>query len=264
MSFVFSRAFDDLSFNVGAGGAADLPPRLPSDREAIELCKAVDESPARIVVLCAECGMGKTHALSCFAGDEEDGGSVVLGISLAFIGEGEAVSRISRFSREAIARCASNARVVVTIDDVPAGDERIVAREARAIRKIARAGGFVVIGLRPEAYSLAEELEGATVFGPSYLVARACPSDNLASRLTNGVPQLVAAIEADGARSARALGRGRAYTDALNVVVLNSLRPTLPEEDVNLRLAVVLLGSGTVDALRAAVDRLDMEMLAWL
>ena len=262
MSFADSHDLDEL-FVDGRGDVA-LPPRLLSDREILELCQTVNECPARILVLCAESGMGKSYFLNCVSCDEEAKGSFVLSISLGGADECEAACRLTRFAREAAARCKEHLRVVVTIDDVPASDEHDVAREARAIKKIASAGGFVLVGLRPEAYALAEALEGSVLFGSSVLSSAAFPSDDLIARLTNGVPLLVSGVEADRAHSTRPLGQGRAYIDALGRAVFNSLRLTLPEEDLRLRLAMVLLGCGTLDDLRFVDGRFDAEMLAWL
>ena len=264
MSFSYLLAKHPLSLDAVSMGVGAESPRLLSEKELVGLCRAVRESPAHVLVLCAESGMGKSFAINCLTCDEQAQGGVVYNVSLAGSSECDAPARLTRFARDVIARAEARGRLVVTIDDVPAGDEGAIAREVRAIRKIVSAGACVVMSLRPEASALAEAIDGATVVGPARLAARAGSPDDVVTKLSNCVPQLVAAMRDDAVASGRVSIWGRSYSSALIQVIGSALRPTLPEEDLRLRLAMILLGRGTLDDLRAVDRRIDDEMLAWL
>ena len=64
MSFSYLLAKHPLSLDAVSMGVGAESPRLLSEKELVGLCRAVRESPAHVLVLCAESGMGKSFAIN--------------------------------------------------------------------------------------------------------------------------------------------------------------------------------------------------------
>ena len=124
----------------------------------------------RITFLCAEAGMGKTNLMCHILDNEEARGAVVRIYDLSRPCSVDAAEKVYRISREVVSLANINSRVVVGIDGLPPDSEHATHREARAIRKMAAAGAFVLVAIRPEARAIIELLPEAKVVGTKDLL----------------------------------------------------------------------------------------------
>ena len=219
------------------------------------------QSMNQVLVLCGDSGIGKTHFLNCVAGIERDLGVRVRRISLRGCEERELGMRFSRFSRETAIAAKGVPRLTVCVDDVPVADPAIYRRMARGVEKMVSEGCFVVIALRPECEVLAELLDNPRLIGASRLVM---PPRREHGALTNGMPGLAIALSGSAESvDARPASVG-AYGGALREACLDALRDSLTEEEVELRLSMVLLGRGSFGDLGEVsrhADDCDLELV---
>ena len=223
-----------------------------------------DFSFSRLTVICAEPGMGKSYLASLVVRDAAERGRTCYEYSYEGISSSKACDRVVRCCREIVRKTTDTTTPLLVIDGIAAGDERETSREASAIRKVVDSGVQVVLCLRTEDRQLAEALREAMVLGSDELIYRAYEDDVPAMACTGGVPTLVNAIHLDGLRGESRMARGNAYSGAMASLMAGLLRQTLPDEEVRARLAILLLGSGTMEEIQLVAGRCDTEMLSWL
>lgn len=212
-----------------------------------------DSRASNLLVMCSEPGMGKSTALRSLVSQGRKA-STTHSLRLSGIDGLAASRRLARLARQVERECLGDKSVVVTLDDVPSGDELIVEREASSIARMVSAGAIVAVSLLPENELLAEGLHGAIrVVARDLLVADVLelgPSDDLydVRSLTGGIPALVSALLRDNSSPrSNVLVAGSTYFEALERLVGATLRPGLLDEEILTRIAMLLLGHGTFD-----------------
>lgn len=225
----------------------------------------VDYSLPRLTVVCAEPGMGKTFLVNRLVNNAEVRGRSYYRYEYQDIESEPASRRIERTCRSIIRRIKqSDDQPLVIFDGVPGGDESDTHREAQYIERLARAGAYVFVCLRPEARQLADALTGAVILEGIELLYHAHDDEGEAMAFTGGIPMLVNAAQIDANRGTSRIPEGAAYAKAMSDLVASTLRPTMPDEELRVRLAMMILGSGTLEELQMAAGRCDVEMLQWL
>ncbi len=145
----------------------------------------------------------------------------------------------------------------IFIEGFPAASEDEIAQLVEGVRALCGDGAAVLATMEAEAYQFVEALPEAVVVRTKELLYRMPYRDDEGTRAawsrTHGIPMLVDPLRKGGEP---AVPR---YDLALTQVVAATLRCGLPEEERRLRLAMVLLGSGTFEELTYAVPRLDRE-----
>lgn len=222
----------------------------------------VELSP--ITLLCGEPGMGKTYLVNLLIHELSQAGGYARRYTLAHVSEEDACLRIVRLCGEIVRQRTRKCPQLVVIDNLCAGDEWQVSREATALRKLSKCVPYVVVCLRPESYQLAEELEEAAVLQADDFLFKAVDMEGDEWDLTGGIPQLVGALAIDRKSDPEAAGpRGR-YGTAAEELLRSSLRDGLIDEERRARLAMVLLGHGTLEEVHAVSGRCDRELFGWL
>lgn len=146
---------------------------LPTNTFLVKSLGRKRDESSHLVVLCAEPGVGKTHAMNALLQSERQRGAFTRVLDFSSAGEDETPARLSRSAREVHALRERYARVAVGIDGLTAGDESAVARETRAIRKMLDDGCTVILCIRSESAALVEQLrDRAVVAGCFELTAR--------------------------------------------------------------------------------------------
>lgn len=222
---------------------------------------------SRITFLCGEAGMGKTNLICHILDNEESRGAVVRIFDLSRSCCLDVPEKVYRISREVVSLANINSRVVVGIDGLPPDGEQATHREARAIRKMAAAGAYILIAIRPEARAVAELLPEAKVVGAKDLLCGEGMSDEpVRWGFTHGIPSLEYSLM--GPASSRVINCQDAvtakYVDALARLSSEYLRDSLDEEERALRATLMLLGSGELASVREILPRTDDEALLWL
>lgn len=233
------------------------------DRVEMALYGSGDERP-RIVALCAEPGSGRHDAMAWVAEQAPRHGYTCLKRTLHGLSPVSAADRVARAVRQV---STSEVPLLLEVEEFPAADEDIVARVARALRRAAHAGSPVLLSVAPEARQLVESLPEAVVLTASDLSVRAARTspDTAARRfmrLTHGIPSLartldVRALQAEGTDAAP----GVAYYDALSALARAAVRTALPDEERRVRLAMLLIGAGSVEELKGVAGDAAAEVL---
>ena len=215
----------------------------------------------------AEPGMGKTTLLEGAVDRAKSEGYATHLLRLDGWTSEDAASRIVRVACEAV-RSRSSGDVLVAIDDVPPADESVVRREARAINRMSGAGCIVLIGMVPEAEQLLESLGRYCRLTSSDLLcvdrASAYHRSGVSSvaDLTGGIPALVSSLKpGSGDALIGADGIPTSYYDSLDELVRGSMRTTLMSEEIDVRLAMLLLGWGDFDDLSWILGPESLEIV---
>lgn len=223
-----------------------------------------------LVTLCAEPGMGKTSFIDSVMLHEAQMGTRILSVSLSDSVSEAPVERLVRLSRETVRLVKSGERVAVAIDNVPVPSVSDVKRESNSIRRMVQSGALVLVAMRPESKALFDALHDARQFGPHALLDLSVGglgvvsvSDN-ALRLTHGIPGLLGPYYDDAnARNGEYSHGGfpGKFASSMRKLVVSYTRDTLPDEELDLRIAMILLGSGKLSDLVRAVPRFHDETL---
>ena len=157
-----------------------------------------------------------------------------------------AATRVVRASRSGV---LSDVPVLLALDEVPPADEGIAARLARAMQRLSVAGSLVIFSLDPEAKQILDELPECVVLTAADLVMKGTHASDEAQgallRLTRGLPGLVRSVSGQlvGGLSPQL---GSAYYEELGSLARLSVRSSLSDEERRVRLAMLLLGKGSV------------------
>ena len=240
--------------------AKEFIPHIPGLQAPRVLCGITLSEP---LIICAEPDMGKSHAAGWIMRCARLQGWQVYQYSLDGISGSQASRRIGRLARKHAKQAAEEGAAVVTFDGVAPGDEYESASAARALERLHAAGCHVIVCLRPEAEQLAECMPSAVCLTSEDLLYRFEEHVGHVWDLTGGVGPLVQALRSDGAHN-KSTVVGTRYLLTMESIIDHMMRPALPCEDRELRLASLLLGSGTMADLARVAGRCDMEQLAWL
>lgn len=227
--------------------------------------KASSEDGNGLIALCAEPGMGKSAVLSDLLLRADAAG--IRSVHRAYHGQdAESVApHLVKLARD-VSRL--DVPVVVVLEELPPADESCVRRMARALRKMALAGAHVVFSLVPEASQLLDALPECTVVGAEGLLVKGvayakrsepCYEVNL---LTRGIPSLVRSLRSPAAGSAGPREVPSAYYEALSTLVADSLRLSLTDEELRIRLGMLLLGDGSLEDLGQVAGSCALEIVA--
>lgn len=227
----------------------------------------------QIVLLYAESGLGKTCLMDRLLLSEAQAEAEVRRITLSDSASEPPTGKLSRLAREVLSLARRDSRVAVGIDDVPAGSEDVVEREARYIRRMAAAGALVIVCLLPESEGLVELLgEAMVIRSEDFLLGESCPEDpqgacGIVSAFSHGIPELaLSSSREESLGDIELLDDSEAlrYSMGLSRAVRGHLRESLSDEELALRLSMVLLGSGGIDDLAKVAPRVDDDLLHWL
>lgn len=216
-----------------------------------------------VLFLCAEPGVGKSYLASKLLVSAREEGRPTYTYTLDTLTPEAACMRMVRHSREISQKANGLLRPLVVFDGLPAGDEAQTHREARAIRRLSGQGAQVVVCLRPEGEQLIELMEDAACMRGGDFLFRGDDGGE-AMELTAGIPALVVALRAD-----RSMGDDHGYgashyDAAMADLLVKTLRPGLTDEELRIRLAMILLGRGTMEEVALVAGRCDAEQFQWL
>lgn len=209
--------------------------------------------------------MGKSSLLKSIFAMESRAGSCVKFSRFVEEDAESAPGRFVRIAREAVAARKAGKRTAVLLESVPPGDESDVAREVGAIRRMVGAGSLVAMTLGPESAILFEGLKDAIRFTGLDLCVHDLgdfDGEARALELSHGIPSLCATLTSGGLLDERT--PSSRYLEALKKLIISHLRPSLSDEELGLRLAMILLGSGSFDDLESLGMRAEGETLLWL
>ena len=150
----------------------------------------------------------------------------------------------------ALARSVSKASspVIVAIDDIPASDEPEALRQANALRRMWESGAFVIFSLPPEAGQLLSFLPECSVVSSRGLLVQSVVDHGANARLkllwclSFGIPDLVRLLEPVSNDDLERTFLPHSYGDALSRHLSLSLRRSLTDEELRVRLCMVLFG----------------------
>lgn len=258
---------EDLEADRSSDGALQLVLREDAGPVADGLMApaALDgEAYHGVTVICAEPGMGKTHIARKLVQAAKRMGRDVCQYVCDDASSNCISHRIVRRTRDVRMRREQLDRPLVVFDGVAPGDEAETLREAHAIERLAEDDVQVVVCLRPESEQLAEQLPEATCLGAEQLLFRSYDGSESALDHTGGIPALVVAQRTDVALGDNREELGYRYLDALAKLVGNALREGLTAEESAIRLAMILLGHGSMDDVAMVAGRCDEEQFQWL
>lgn len=225
----------------------------------------VDFSFPQLTVVCAEPGMGKTFLANRLINNADKRGIPYYRYEYQDVDSELVGNRIARVCRNVIRRMRqSGDQPLVVFDGVPGSDEGDTNKQAQYIERLASSGAHVLVCLRPEARQLAEALRGAVVLDGFELLYRSYDEDDEVMTFTAGIPMLVNAAQIDANRGVSHVSEGAAYTKAMADLIVSTLRPTMPDEELRVRLSMMIMGSGGLEELKMVTGRCDIELLQWL
>ena len=203
-----------------------------------------DFDTPRMLGLCAEPGMGREELVNDIVGRATSMGVLVVHRRLGGCSAVVAARTIVRVVRELGGEAGP---ALLVLEEVPPADESGVERMARALRRALRLGACVVISVVPEAGQLLDGLGECVRVGARELLARrGLVSPDKADRpTTRGIYCLERSLALPDDPERPKGFQPSAYEDAVRMLVASTLRPSLAEEELRLRLALLLLGSGT-------------------
>lgn len=214
----------------------------------------------RVIVFSAEPDMGKTTIISRVCHDVDFLGGYSCYIDLSTLPATRVASRIVRACRETSHVVGHATPALLALDNVPPLDENDIAKVVRAIHKLVVVSGNVILGMVPEAEALVEEIDGVAHFRSTDLLVDSAPSSGLAE-LTHGIPALSRIVRLLGNSEINEVVNDTRYIAAVAQVAQHALRPTLLREEIELRIAMIELGSGTASDLRRVIGPIDQAIL---
>ena len=246
-------------------------PSLYGDDYLLELCGWSDFASfgltprSRLLAICAEPNLGASDVITDILLRVPLPGAKVFRRSLLGHDPDSAAAALVRLARS-VSKAPSPA--VVAIDDIPSSDEPDALRQANALRRMWEAGALVVFSLPPEAGQLLSFLPECSVVSSRGLLIQsvvdhgASARSKLLWRLSFGIPDLVRLLEPVPNDDLERSLPSHSYGDALSRHLSLSLRRSLTDEELRVRLCMVLLGSGAFEDLSLALDGPCDEMLS--
>jgi len=221
----------------------------------------------RLVALCAAPGMGKSCLARQVVAEYERAGEAVESMSAAGLSGRQLVAALRNARRSGRRRDRMPSLVVV--DDVPSLDDYDVDLVGRAIAGLRDKGVRFVLSLRPEAAQLLEAVDDPFVLTGAELTVGAeelprwlghMTDEDVSAVLshTGGIAALVNEVRHNGTPLAEV---GSLSLASLPGLVRSCVRDDLMDEERGIRLAMLLLGTGTAEEVEACVRRLDREVL---
>lgn len=214
-----------------------------------------------LTVICAEPGMGKSHIATLLGRAATDSGRKVFRYSFDDADSACISRRMVRRCSDVRTRCQDEHSPLMIIDGVTPGDEYETQREAAAVERLVAEGVQVVVCIRPESEQLAERLNGARAIRTDQLLFRPYDEDDQSFEMTGGIPSLVVSQQVDRSNDVAGHCAGPRYLTALESIVARSLRHGLTDEELRVRLGMLLLGEGRAEDIAMVSGRCDAEQL---
>ncbi len=211
--------------------------------------------------------MGKTMLCRQVALEYEMEGRVSDYRSLEGLEGKRLVAELRRISRK-VTRPRKASVSLMVLDDIPSLDDCDLERIRSCVTSLRRSGCAILLALRPEASQILEYLAEPLVLCSADLVVSTgelvhwdgCPDEEAArhmAMLTGGIPLLV-----DEARHSAMFGRqADVALPGLPKYLATCLRTSLMDEERELRLAMILMGKGSMEDVYDCVGRIDHETL---
>ncbi len=220
-----------------------------------------EELHARPVVVCAETGMDADGVLASLASAEASRGVKVRVDDYANL----SVAEQARAMGESLRWCRNNAtegKLLVVCTHVPSADEADVELQVRMMRKIVSMGAMLVVAGMPDCEPLAEAFgEAASFWSCDFCVAEEdVATEGVDAGMTHGIPLLVHAWQRMSQAMREAPLTDPHFQEAFCAVAEGALRDGLIREELQLRCAMMMLGSGTLDELRDVVNTVDESL----
>ena len=214
-----------------------------------------------LTVICAEPGMGKSYIAMLLGQAATEDGRKVFRYSFDDADSACISRRMVRRCSDVRSRCHDARKSLMIIDGVTPGDEYETQREAAAVERLVSEGMQVVVCIRPESEQLVERLNGARAIYADQLLFRPYDEDDPSFEMTGGIPTLVAGQSSDHANDEAGCLAGPRYLTALESIVARSLRHGLTDEELRVRLGMLLLGEGNAEDIAMVSGRCDAEQL---
>ena len=221
-----------------------------------------------VSMICAEKGMGKTRLLQAsmrayakrsLATRYEDMAGLCVQEALARLVEVQRwCERIKRTSED-----ADGARGLVAIDNLVVGDEADNERIVKALRRLTDRGLTLVVSTMPDGEVLAEQMGEATCYWSCDLCLPR-PEDPSDARIFDeyimGVPLLAEGLSRVSEVTGDALASDPSYQESFIAVIGSVVRENMMDEECQLRMAMLLLGHGTLKELQDVLGRIDLTV----
>ena len=255
---------DPMQAMMGEPSVPDGSTYLPIICPEMPLPPFSDRPKTRMLALCSEPGCGSREVVAEFLRRSSSSGARSVRHDLAHLDPEVATKFIVRTARSLTKR---HEELVVAFENIPASDESCTLRQARAFQRIRDAGITVCLSLEPEASQLLELIPECRVLTSANLLIKdvvRCRDEQVGlevKRRTLGMFDLVRAL---AAASTEDLLEGRlpsSYQTELIRIMVRSLRLTLSDEDLRIRLCMLLLGSGSVSEVEKAIGPVSDELL---
>lgn len=220
-----------------------------------------------LLALCCEPAMGCHELVGDMLAEASRCGSKIVRRSLLGVSARDSTRRLFRVARET---ADIEEPPFVVIEDIPAADEDVALRQARALERIVRTGASVIITLLPEARQLLELLSdfktlwSCDLVGMGLAVIGRSQYPQEIRALTRGIPSLIGSLEGACSTLSWPQTPPQSYFDALSSLVSQSLRGGLSDEETRARLAMLLVCHGTADELKEILGRDSSEILLQL
>lgn len=221
--------------------------------------------PVLLVALCAEPGMGQASIVADTVSRASGLGLRATYRSYRGSEPDDAAANVVKTARTAL---RGGGPALVVFEELPPFDEGCVRRVARAFRRMALSGITVLFTLYPEAVQLLDALPECYVVGVESLLVRPIALANRSEpafelrRLTRGIPCLVRSLRSAAPDPSGSFRLPSSYFEALSSLVASSLRLTLSNEELRLRLAMLLLGNGSLADLEYVTGGTSVDVLS--
>ncbi|MDO4796617.1 MAG: BTAD domain-containing putative transcriptional regulator [Coriobacteriales bacterium] len=216
-----------------------------------------EELHNRPIVVCVEPGMDGEGVLATLAADEASLGTKVRVDDYASLSVEEQLHALG----ESLRWCRNNAsdnKLLVMCTHVSPGDEADVEAQVRVLRKIVSMGAMLVVAGLPDCEPLAEAFgEAACFWSCDFCVAGEGATRDVDASLTHGIALLEHACKVMSPATRDTPMLDPHYQEAFCAIAEGALRDGLIHEELQLRCAMMLLGSGTIEQLRDVAGKVD-------
>lgn len=216
-----------------------------------------------LVILSSEPGMGRKRLVGSVTEVQIGNDMHVVSASYNAVDSETACNRLVTACRDAGGRSRRGSRELICITSLPVLDEHDVMRASKAFRRALTHGVSILAVVDLENEMLVEALPEAACYR-SYLLLDPDMQQGPVATATGGIPMLVRAYELGKSTGAVDPVRSIAFLDGLSALVAMSLRDTLSSEELSMRAAMMLLGSGTYSDLYDVLGDVDRGILSTL
>lgn len=198
-----------------------------------------------IVVLCAEPGLGRRDTIRAVLAHVVSEGGHVVRKDFSDVNISLATRQLVRLAHEVY---LPQRLCVIGIDRLPMEEANCIKRQIRALRRLVQRGASVVLSVDPEHIEVLELLPEAVVLSARDLLLSLHGVYNpekltYFDEMTRGISCLAKAFSVSD-KVALLRDISEPYCHALKYLISATFRSSLSENEIRLRLALLLLGSG--------------------